>query len=389
MKTINTILIALTITMVSCRSVEEMIDQGDFDTALLKSVRKLSGKNDLKDKYVLAIEEAFQKAVDRDMAFIKNRYQSDRANDWYQVIERLRKIEKRQSVLEPLLPLVSDRGRKASFSFVKTGELMANAIDHFQTYTLQEGEILLKSARLGDRTDARRAYSVFERLWEFSTEYKNGHSLQDEAEKLGISHVLVNIENATLTHIPPYIMDDLLALGFRDDKWIRYYFQNEIQQPDREITVVLNSLELSPERIHEQVSIDEKEIQDGFKYQLDQNGNVQKDSLGNDIKIPVYKRIKARVIETQQLKTGIVSGYIRNYNLLTGRREQVPFDSQIQFEHFYTSFRGDRRALSERSKKFLGMRPLPFPSDEDMLVDLLEQLKPMLNNKVQHLELLV
>jgi len=389
MKTISIIIIGLTLIMVSCRSVEKMIDQGDFDDALLKSVRKLSGKKDLREKYVLAIEEAFQKAVNRDMAFIKDRFESDRSQDCYQVIERLRKIEKRQSVLEPLLPFVSDKGRKANFTFVQTGDLKHTAIKNFQSYTLRDGEILMKSARLGHRADARKAYSIFNKLWEFSTDYENGRTLQNEAEELGISHVQVNFENATFSQIPPYLMNDLLALRFQDEMWIRYYFNDEIQLPDREITVVLQNLDLGPDRIHEQSRIEEKEIQDGFEYQLDQNGNVQKDSLGNDIKIPVYKRIKARVVQTQQLKIGIVSGYLLNQNHLTGQRDQIPFDSEVQFEHFYSNFKGDRRALSTKSKKYLGIHPLPFPTNHDMIAELINTLKPILSDRIKDLDLLV
>lgn len=388
MKTISTLLGILLI-MTGCRSVEKMIDQGDFDTALLKSVRKISGKEQLKEKYVLAIEEAFAKATQRDLDYILSHQQSQKATEWYSTIEHLRKIIKRQNALSPLLPIVSKEGRKANFSFVKTNEMLTTAIDQFQDLTFQEGTVYLSEAREGDKAAARKAYQIFSRLWEFDENYKNARELQNEAEEIGISHIMVSIENSTYSVIPENMLDDLLALGFQDEKWIKYHFTNSIQFPDRHITVVLQSLEIGPERLHEQVRLEEREIEDGFKYQLDRKGNVQKDSLGNDIKIPLYKRVKARFIQTEQIKNGWVSGYIVNENLLTGKTEQVPFDTQVVFENTYAKFRGDHRALSSDTRQLLNSSPLPFPSDQQMVIDLMQTLKPILRNRIAKLDILV
>ena len=71
MKTKITTLVLAAIFTVGCRSLEKMIDQGDFDTALAKAAHKISGKSQLKEKYIIAIEEAFKKAVSRDMSWIQ------------------------------------------------------------------------------------------------------------------------------------------------------------------------------------------------------------------------------------------------------------------------------------------------------------------------------
>ena len=198
----------------------------------------------------------------------------------------------------------------------------------------------------------------------------------------------MQLENATFTRIPGSLLDELLFRNFEDEKWIQYHFNNEIQFPDREIRLVIDQLEIGPERIQERYFVDTKEIEDGFEYVLDQNGNVLKDSLGNDVKETVYRQIKAKVIETHQLKTGLVSGQIQHKNLVTGRIDRIPFDSDILFEHFSATFKGDRRALAEDSKRFLGQVPLPFPEDQQMVFDLVNALKPIIGNKVRNLNLL-
>ena len=47
----------------------------------------------------------------------------------------------------------------------------------------------------------------------------------------------------------------------------------------------------------------EKNIKDGFTYVLDTNGNVMKDSLGNDIKVDKIVKISAKKIEFEQTKS--------------------------------------------------------------------------------------
>ncbi|MCB0685744.1 MAG: hypothetical protein KDC53_04445, partial [Saprospiraceae bacterium] len=181
----------------SCRSVEKLIDQGDFDTAMLKSMRKLSGKEQLKEKYVVAIEEAFAKATSRDMSYIKNQFDSERASDWYQIIERLRKIERRQNLLSPMLPLISREGRKADFAFIRTSLLLDSAIQQFHQFTLLDAEQLMEEARLGNKESARDAYYMLERLGEFSRPSTIVKDLQREARELGVTHISVGVQNRT------------------------------------------------------------------------------------------------------------------------------------------------------------------------------------------------
>lgn len=388
MKTMLFIIVAFLFTT-GCRSVEKMIDEGDFDSALLKVKRKISGKENLKDKYVLAIQTAFEKATRDDMGFVQQNFESDRTSDWYQIINRLEKIDKRQSTISPLLPIVSKEGIKAEFSFVNTRDLKNKAIDNYLALTYRDGKSMLERARQNDKAAARKSYSTFQNLWNFVAEYRDAVSLQDEAEELGVNHVTVHIENITDQRIPDQMLDELLLIGFKDEKWVKYYFNNSIQFPDREITVVLESIEIGPEKVYEKIKLDEKTIRDGFRYELDKNGNVKKDSLGNDIKIPVFKDIKARVIKANQIKQGFISGYIINEDIINNRTDRVPFDSQIIFEHNYAKFRGDRRALSESSRELIGISPLPFPTNQQLTYDLVNTLKPILEDKIRRLKIIV
>jgi hypothetical protein len=52
------------------------------------------------------------------------------------------------------------------------------------------------------------------------------------------------------------------------------------------------------------------------------------------------------------------------------------------FENYASTFRGDRRALSNDSRRRIGNRPIPFPSNEALILDAAAVLKPKLQERL-------
>ena len=74
---------------------------------------------------------------------------------------------------------------------------------------------------------------------------------------------------------------------------------------------------------------------DDFRLTLDSDGNVKKDSLGNDIKTPKKIEIVANIFVTNMEKTGNVQYSIDIYN---GRNQLIssnPFTEVTRFTHQY------------------------------------------------------
>ena len=116
---------------------------------------------------------------------------------------------------------------------------------------------------------------------------------------------------------------------------------------------------------------------------LDENGNVMKDSTGNDIKVPKKVFVKANVLEVYQSKIAGVTGrieYINAYNNSLLKVEQIAADAI--FENYASTFQGDRRALSKETKARIGNQPMPFPPNEVLLMQAAQQLKPVIKNKI-------
>lgn len=121
----------------------------------------------------------------------------------------------------------------------------------------------------------------------------------------GLAYVLVQAKNQTGMPLPPGYEDELKKLNINElnRKW-SIYETREAQNGSYDYIVSMNvkRIDASPERLDENRYVDKKTIQDGWEYVLDKNGNVMKDSLGNDIKNPKYRTIFCEVIERIQQK---------------------------------------------------------------------------------------
>ena len=109
-----------------------------------------------------------------------------------------------------------------------------------------------------------------------------------------------------------------------------------------------------------------------------------KDSLGNDVKEPNKVEVLARVFETLQTKSAIVSGTLEFFDNQTNRIiHQEPITAETIFENYAARFDGDRRALSKESKQKIGNAPMPFPSDEALVLQAADRLKPVIIEKIR------
>ena len=154
------------------------------------------------------------------------------------------------------------------------------------------------------------------------------------------------------------------------------------------IDLNFNEINISPERISEREFIREKTIKDGWQYVLDRYGNVMKDSLGNDIKEDKIITVRARLFEIEQFKQAEILANVVFTDLKAQETlEQFNIDSGFIFEHFYATFRGDRRALNSDDRNLIRNRAVPFPTNEQMVFDSGEDLKLKLKDIISDYKL--
>lgn len=363
------------------------MERGQYDSAIYSSIDRLAGKKKKKTKYVKTLEKAFERANMRDIREIEFLKREGKEENWIEIANILNKIKERQNAIEPLLPLYDQYGYKASFKFVKTEDLEIEAKDKSANYYYNEGKRLLALAQKGDKAAAREAYELFQNLRSINDRYNDVEQLIQQALELGTVYVLFGVKNHSNVVMPQEFERELKQINLSDlqGKWNQVHNQpkNGIQY-DYIVTLYISQINVSPETLKEREYVDDKTIEDGWEYVLDEHGNVRKDSAGNDIKIPKKVLIKARVFETYQHKAVAVSGsleFMRNTNAEVIKSETVGVE--VVFENYAATFKGDERALSDESKKKLGNKPIAFPSNEMLVLDAAKKLYPIVKEKIR------
>ncbi|MEO6038148.1 MAG: hypothetical protein ABIQ93_07020 [Saprospiraceae bacterium] len=378
-----------TFVLTACHSAQKMTESGDYDSAIAFSVRKLAGKSKKKVEYVQGLELAFQKAQARDLNLATNLINQNRDENWEKVNRIHRQIRERQQRVSPLLPLTASNGYRAKIELIDIAQLETESCEKAAEYLYSQAQAGLAKAEHGDRAAARKAYSdLLDLERRYYQNYKDKTELKARARDLGTSYVLFEVKNQSDKVLPRAFAERLLNLGKGDldSEWKAFYFSAQPGvQYDYNVVFKVRQIDISPEKVHERSYTDEKEIQDGFDYVLDKKGNVRKDTLGNDIKTPRYVRLRADVLEVFQSKAARLSGHIEVYD--TDRStllNQRDLGTEVQFENYASTFKGDQRALSDDSRRRIGNRPLPFPRDEDMLVQAADRLLPDLRSELQY-----
>ena len=390
MRKIHQLYFLVLVLVCSCTPSKLLYESGDYDQAIEQSVSRLAGKKKKKAKEVEALEVAFEKATSRDMNSINQWKAENQGESWVRIYNLVVKMERRQKKIEPLLPLIDENGRQANFQFVKTFGIKQEAQSKAAEYFYESGKELLVAARKGDKVAAKEAYYRLDKIKPYFSSYRDKDLLMKEAHQLGVSNILFRMENNTRAIIPRAFEEEVLHIDLRnlDALWYKFHtFDAQSQKFDYEVVMNFEAIEVSPERVTERIFTEEKQIEDGEEVVRDKDGNALKDSTGNLIKVPVKKIISAEVIETYQSKAAVLGGTLLFYDIATKRLlETQPITAEAIFEQYASSFRGDRRALSQETSRKIGNRPLPFPSDEALLLDAADVVKPVIKEKLARME---
>jgi hypothetical protein len=358
-----------------CGSTDKALRSGHYNKAIQKAVKKLR-RNPEKTKNVKVLEEAYAKANRRDLDRISFLKKEGRPDIWVEVHNRYKDINYRQGLVQPLLPL-----RGANFDMTRYDSEMIQAKKKAAEYLYAHGVELMKK---NDRGSARQAYNEFKQVKSYYPNFKDVDQQLTRALDLGTNKVLVKMANHTGVPLPPNFERDLTKMSVHElnRQWISYHNkkQNGVFY-DYEIIVSMKLIDVAPEQLKEVRYKEEAEVEDGWEYQLDANGNVMKDTAGNDIKIPKTKIITAWVVETQQTKVARISGSVDYWDKRANQMiRSFPVTADGIFEHFSAMANGELAALRPETRAKLQNERIPFPPDFDLLMLAGVTLKPMVKD---------
>jgi hypothetical protein len=366
--------------LVSCvgkKQIEKQLHSGNYDYAITKALKKLNNNKDKKRKqqYVVMLKDAYNKVVEQDLNTITHLQKDGNPESYKRIFDIYLDLEARQNAIKPVLPLKI--GNKVlTLDFNDYSNDIVEYRYKVSDYLIDKGITLLDS---NDKNKARKAYEIFEYIEDINPNFEETRDLLLESHEKGTDYVFVNIENQTQQIIPQRLENDVLdfdTYGLNDFWTVYHAISNKDIDYDYAIKLQLKQINVSAEHIYETQLLRKKDIVDGWEYLLDENGNVAKDSLGNDIKVDKIITAKARFFEFNQSKSTQVIAKVVYSNLKANQfLESFSIDSEYVFENKYATVRGDRRALKAYELKLLKNRRVRFPSNEQMVFDTAEDLK--------------
>ncbi|GFZ86211.1 hypothetical protein GCM10011531_16880 [Aquaticitalea lipolytica] len=377
-----TVLLSVLVSCSGRKQIEKALHSGNYNQAIQDALKKLENNKDKKRKqdYVMLLEDAYAKANERDLLNIKHLKKDGNPEHYKTIYDLYLNLNARQEAVKAVLPLQIN-GRDIKIKLNDYTDAIVESREKVSDYMYDKGLDLLES---DDKYTIRQAYDVFKYIERINPNYEDTRSLLQEAHERGTEFVIVTIENQTNQIIPRRLEDDLLNFDTYglNQFWIVYHANSNPQiDYDYAMQLQLKRINISPEELHEKQLLREKQIVDGWKYQLDDAGNVMKDSLGNDIKIDNIVNVRARYFEFNQFKSTQVIANVVYVDLKTNQvLDAFPIDSEFVFENRFATVRGDERALTNEDLNIVRNRRVPFPSNEQMVYDTGEDLKIKLKN---------
>jgi len=350
-----------------------------MNTAISKLTHNKTKKGN--QNLILLLEEVFKKNTERELREIKFLKKDGNSANHERIYNKYLSLNEIQERITPLLPLqVYSENRDASFKFKEYTDDIITSKNDLSDYLYVNASSLISSAN--NKFDYRQAFEDFNYLEKINPNYKDTKNKIEEAHQKGIDYVNVALFNDSEIAVPKKLEEDLLNFNTYEleDMWTRFH-TNKIEDIDYdyEMKIRFKSILISPERVENKHIIKEKEVKDGWKYTLDNNGNVKKDSLGNDIKVDKFKTIRCDFHEHIQQKEVQISGDVSYFDLKTKQQlNSYPLTSGFVFEYIYADYQGDKRALDEDMLGFSRKQVVPFPSNEQMIYDSAEDLKSKL-----------
>lgn len=361
----------ITTILYSCASSSKKLDKGDYDAAMQISAKKIM-KDPGKFEEVDVFNDAYKLANHKDKAEIDRLKNVGDPANWGKIYSLYINLKRRQDLASTLPPV------GVNYDETNYTADIENAKTQATVYAYEKGNELLLT---NDRFKAREAHVYFLEAKRYTHNYNDVDDKINQALLLGTTNIYFKIEDNAQLVAPKAMMDNLqnMEVNDLDGNWINYdaYVDNN-KLYHYSIILSLDLIEVSPEELKETTTVETKEIEDGFDYVLDANGNVTKDTLGNDIKIIKYKTISCTVNRYQQKKAARITASMNYYNNLSeSKLKAEPIVSDAFFEHFYTVAVGNLEALTPETRKELSTKAVPFPPSETLIIQAGDVMKAM------------
>jgi len=357
--------------LASCKSVSKMVEKGEYDKAFSYAISKLQGEKNKKTEYVQGLEKAFAKLNSANLKEIERLNPQAKPANWVAVHSIYKNILSRQDRLDPLLPLVSEDGYRASFDMIDVTAELRNAEENTMLYHYNRAlDFIDKSEKSKDKLYAKDAFDELRKIDQYRTSYKDKERLKEKALSLGLTKVFFDVSNGLRDFHGNNIEKDMwnLPVSKLDNLWYDYSIGGSDDGKDADFVVIieLENINFSPERERVNSYVEEKEI-------LIRKEKVKevRDSVTVEVEKEVWEKVKANISEIFREKKSELHGKMKVFdNRSKEYVSSVPINVYHDFNGYACNFIGDERAITSESKRKMDSHIEMFPSDINMASDL-------------------
>lgn len=373
-------LVFLTLTLLilqACITAEKAFNHGNYELSIdLASKKLMSRPGDARHLQVLS--NAFRLANERDMGYIRQWELSTEATAWENIHRTYQSMSRRQEIVKRATASGMALSGVNLFDFKDYSVLIAESKDRAVVDLYQAAEQLLNS---GDRMNARLAYDKLVRVKAMHSQFRETDRLLALASESGKTRVLIQVRTADGLGIPVDLEENLTQISSSNfnQGWVEFSQIQSMNQPIHYyLEVIYTRFDPGNPLTTKSKYTDKNQIQTGTKKRKLEDGTT--------IIEPIMQEVKADVQVWRQQKTATIQGKIQlsraDNSSEVGNRGVF---GQSAFKHEYGRATGDARALSNRSKILIGLKPLAFPSDLSMLNQAANDFKQRMNEQIRSL----
>lgn len=363
--------LVILITIFSCKSVEKMVERGEYDEAFSYSISKLQGEKNKKTSYVQALEKAFVKLNNASFKEIQQLDVVNRPENLSKAIRLYQVLEARQNRLDPLLPLISKDGYVASFDMVDYTNLVIKAEEGACQYFYDNGRRLLNEAKsIGNKAMAKKAFTSFNMAQSYRSHYKDTDKLKSEAIAVGLTKINFEVKNEMRDFYSRDIEREIwnLPVSNLDNIWYDYSIGNpeKAKEADFTVVVVLEDIDFSPERERINNYIETKDV-----VIRKEKVKQKRDTTVVWLEKEIFQNVRADISEIIREKKSKLLGTVKVFDHINNEYiKSIPINVYNDFQGYACNFIGDERALTQESRNKLDSCIETFPPDYVMADDL-------------------
>ena len=370
----------------SCSSIkrnEKQLAQGNYDAVVNSISEKLKNNPNHKDKKQLIplLEKAYKLAVKEDMRQLKSLQTEPNGVNSSNIYWIYKGLDQRQDIVRPLTQIMPINTEFKDYTVV-----LRKSKNTYARHLFDQAQGLLG---MNTQEQAREAHKLLVQIKKLTPEFNGLEKTLALAHDRGTQHYGVKIKYEAGAVLPAPLLKELqwYRPGNLDEFWKAYHFGPCNGRIDQSVQLNINALSFGPdELVHETISR-KKSIEDGWEYATDRYGNTVLDSLGQPIKVPIIKILRATLMRSHQHKEAVMQAKIWTQNHELGTKAgPFPLNELLVFDNYYARFEGEREALLPEDLEMINNRPLPFPTDAQMTSDLGRQIKSTFTRWLKRLE---